>query len=94
MNQAIELIERAIHILGRHKSSLAAVAYDAIHSNLEQALSLLDGEKCGTHSGVELTEIKVQLLKPTLREPFRKVECNIVDIGYSDKTLVVEERRQ
>lgn len=33
---------------------------------------------------------KVSLLSPTPEDPFRRIDCKIVDVGYADKAIVVE----
>jgi hypothetical protein len=33
---------------------------------------------------------RVSLVSPTDDDPFRKVECKIVDIGFADKVVVIE----
>ena len=38
----------------------------------------------------QTTGWKVELLQPTADDPFNKIQLDIVDIGWSDKILVVE----
>lgn len=62
--------------------------HEAELHQLQERIEHLEESLQSVHTSIQ--QWKVSLLSPTPEDPFRRIDCKIVDVGYADKAIVVE----